>query len=283
LPKRGPSGRAAHGEAVSALRPSEELQAARRFALAGTGLLTVGALFGCLFWSHYGRWLWLVAAAIDALSCALVLLRRDRPGQLPFVVGSAVTLAMVWWTNDLLARLGVRCEPFIGYKLYALSVALMAPPSLWLGLGSILACALLPLAEYAGWPAAVRAEIPTPEPATTLLYAIASVGLLFHRRQQMRIHREVVRAQAKTASLELMARKFLAVRDLTNSPLQSVELTVALLKTRHPESQAQLERLERQLARLRQLSVVLSQYEPQRWAPEDGSFDPLEVLQSPEK
>ncbi len=72
-------------------------------------------------------------------------------------------------------------------------------------------------------------------------------------------------------------------RDLTNSPLQSVELTVALLKTRHPESQAQLERLERQLARLRQLSVVLSQYEPQRWAPGDGSFDPLEVLQSPEK
>jgi len=88
-----------------------------------------------------------------------------------------------------------------------------------------------------------------------------------------------VRAQTKAADAERFMRKFLAVRDLANSPLQSIEATLAVLRIRHPDSGAQWDRLERQIDRLRKLSTVLSRYEPETWTVTDRSFDPLEVLQ----
>jgi hypothetical protein len=255
----------------------DEQAAARRFALVATGVLAVGDLVAHFFWRPRAPG-WLVVSLVAALLFALVLVRRRSVGSAAFVVAAGLSLMQEWSTNDVMAHSGVRFEPFIGFKLFALTMALLGPPSLVLGMGGIVVCAVLPVLEYALWLPDVRLNIPTPEPGTTLLYSALAAVLLLHRQAQMRTHREAVRAQAKTAALERMARKFLAVRDLTNSPLQSVEATVGLLMARHPESRVPLERIARQLERLQGLSVVLSRYEPREWTPGDGSFDPLAVL-----
>jgi hypothetical protein len=51
------------------------------------------------------------------------------------------------------------------------------------------------------------------------------------------------------------------VRDLANTPLQTVELSVAMLRRQAPHLGSIIDRIERALDRLRLLSTTLSQYE----------------------
>jgi PAS domain S-box-containing protein len=166
----------------------------------------------------------------------------------------------------------------LGYKLVPLAIALLAP-RMWIGMGLFATTALLPIVEFYYWPPELRARVPVPEPWGAVLYSLVAVGLFLFRRHQLETQRVLVQAQGRAVTNEIFARKFLAVRDLANSPLQAIEATVTLLKTRHPEEQMRIERIERSLDRLRKLGVVLAKYEPQVWSVADQSFDPLEVLQ----
>jgi PAS domain S-box-containing protein len=185
-------------------------------------------------------------------------------------------------TNDLTMRAGVRFQPFEVYKLFPLAVALLAPSSLWIGVGAIAAAAVLPIVQTWRWPPPVRQLLPPAEPWVTAFYALVALILLLHRRRQLAAQRDMVHVQTKAAYIDRFMHKFVAVRDLANSPLQALESTLAVLRIKHPHSAVQLERIERQIDRLRKLSTVLSLYEPQSWTSGDESFDPLEVLQQPD-
>ena len=72
----------------------------------------------------------------------------------------------------------------------------------------------------------------------------------------------------------------LAVRDFSNTPLQTLYLTTALLRYRHRNDSELLERMDRSLARLRELNDIMSRYETQvGWKDGDESLDAAAVLQ----
>jgi PAS domain S-box-containing protein len=242
-------------------------------------------VFGYLLWPLPISWLWYSTGALEAALFVFLLAAGPGRGALAnpvIVAGAAIAMAQTWVANDLTMRAGTRFHPFEVYKLFSLAVALLAPSSLWIGVGAIAATAVLPLVQTYRWPVSIRQVMPPGEPGVTMFYALVALILLLHRRRQLTAQRDLIRIETKAAYIDRFMRKFLAVRDLANSPVQSLETTLAVLRLKHPDTEPQLERIERQIDRLRKLSTVLSQYEPQSWSTADESFDPLEVLQQAE-
>jgi hypothetical protein len=89
----------------------------------------------------------------------------------------------------------------------------------------------------------------------------------------------VIRTRVEREALEQLARKLLAIRDLTNTPVQTIELTSAVLRMHHPDLKPQLDRLDRALAQLHQLNELLEGVQSSaRWSPALESFDAREHL-----
>jgi len=259
----------------------------RRAALVFTGLLIIGSSAAWLFWSLPSHAHMIACGAANLILFALLLVYGAGRGRLVnaiVLVSATITLAQIWITNDLAMRAGLLFRPFEGYKLLSLGLALLAPSSLWVGVVPIVVTAILPLVQIYLWPPSFRDSVPQPEPWVTVFYCFVAMILLFHRRQQLAARVAVARLQTKATYVEQFMHKFQAVRDLANSPLQAIEATLALLRRKHPESQAQILRIDRQMDRLRKLTTVLSRYHPRTRTPatDERSFNALEVLQREE-
>jgi GAF domain-containing protein len=85
--------------------------------------------------------------------------------------------------------------------------------------------------------------------------------------------------QAESQALERLARVALAIRDMANTPLQTLTLSLALLGPQKEQREIVF-RMERALDRLKELDDALSRYASQiRWKEQDVAFDPLAVIE----
>jgi hypothetical protein len=85
---------------------------------------------------------------------------------------------------------------------------------------------------------------------------------------------EVIRARAEAAALERLAESLLAVRDLANTPLQTIGASAAVLRKKHPELAGTLDRIDRALERLHELSRILERDETSvDWSRRHEAFD----------
>jgi hypothetical protein len=169
--------------------------------------------------------------------------------------------------------------PFQAEKLGALTVALLAPPGFWIGTLSILAFAATPIVHAASFAPAVRARLPMSEPWASLAYGAFALLLLFYRLRARAVEREMARVNAEVAAREQLTRALLAVRDLTNTPTQTLSLAVALLREHHPEDSELHRRMDRALTCLREINGVVGAYESKiGWQSGDESFDAMTVL-----
>jgi hypothetical protein len=105
------------------------------------------------------------------------------------------------------------------------------------------------------------------------LLGLVSLGVLVSRRRDAAVHRELSRARAEQRWLARVARLVLAVRDLTNSPLQTLCLTTALVRSSHGGCGEVAERMDSAVERLRRLNDALAPLDGVvEWRPEDTSF-----------
>jgi hypothetical protein len=129
----------------------------------------------------------------------------------------------------------------------------------------------------------VRAHLAVEEPWATIAFGAFAFGIFLYRTRMLRLEHEAMLAHAEAESLRRLARVSLAVRDLSNTPLQTLRLSTELLRRHDTESAARIDQMERALSRLEELERVLVRYEARtQWRPGDESFDPLAVLERPE-
>jgi hypothetical protein len=144
----------------------------------------------------------------------------------------------------------------------------------------IAAFTLVPAAHYFAFPPEIRAHLALGEPWATLSFGAFALVALVHRVRLLRVERTATRAQAEAEWLARLAAMCFAVKDLANTPLQTLRLSTALLRRRHPEEQAPLAKMDRALDRLDQLDRTLSQYHADAPFQEEAeSFDALAVLE----
>jgi hypothetical protein len=202
-------------------------------------------------------WPSLLSSLVGGVLAMYVLLAR-RPlrgtaGSLVFIANSAVIVAALWITSASYAASPGPWIPFQANKLGALIVSFCAP-QLWSGVLSILlfvGSAELRLQLFTG---PSRARIPIGEPLVLGIFGAVAIVLLVYRLRSRELERAALRAQSEADAMAATARAFMMLSDLANTPLQTIELSVALLRRRMPDAGPSLTRIERALARLHDLS-----------------------------
>ncbi|WP_257451192.1 hypothetical protein [Archangium lipolyticum] len=179
-----------------------------------------------------------------------------------------------------MAGTGLVWVPMTGHRLVMLVLGVLAPTSLWLGGVLIGAFALEAGVLWYALGLGAHPGVRSPwEPWVTLIYGGVALAVLAYRVRSFGIELKLREARAEAEALERLARLFLAVRDATNTPLQTLELSIALLKRRNPECASTTDTMERAVQRLRSLAQRLGIADPLVvWREGDESFDAETVL-----
>jgi hypothetical protein len=218
-------------------------------------------------------------------SIALLLylgLRRTRPppprvSAMAFILNNVVIATALWFADSMSAFLPRQSATFQPQKLGALAVAILAPPNARAALLSIALFVGPPIVRYELFDLETKAHLSS-EPWAMTAYGIFAVGLYFYRIQSRKVRAEMQRAITEATSLERLSCVLLAFRDFYNTPLQTLELTVAIFRLRHPEDRNLVARMERATDRLAELNRIASSYEPPVCGSHRVSLDPAEVL-----
>jgi hypothetical protein len=219
------------------------------------------------------------------LLMGLLLTRRRRLStagvEACFAGGVLPFLPLFALAEHAMARTGLLWVPMTGHRLLMLVLGVMAPTSLWLGGVLIGAFALEAVVLWYSLGLGTHPGVRSPwEPWVTLIYGGVALAVLAYRVRSFDIELKLREARAEAEALERLARLFLAVRDATNTPLQTLELSIALLQRRHPECASTTDTMERAVQRLRSLAQRLGIADPLVvWREGDESFDAETVLQ----
>jgi len=205
----------------------------------------------------------------------LLVMRRQRAtvrlGSAAFLANTVAMLVALWVTSGHWAT-GRAWTPFQANKLGTLAVALLAP-QLGVGLASIAGFAATAIGKFYFLDPEIQRAVPVGEPWFVLIYALFAGVLLIYRRRGLALEREMLRVQAETAAAEQLARTFLRLRDYTNTPIQTIVFTTELLRAKNHDLKPTLDRLERAVNKLTELSRALTRYEEaHHWSPGEESL-----------
>ncbi|HKQ71772.1 MAG TPA: hypothetical protein VJT73_20655 [Polyangiaceae bacterium] len=199
-------------------------------------------------------------------------------GSVAFLANNVMIAIALWVGATALTPHAPRGASFQAQKLGALAVALLAPPLL-AGLGSIGIFVGSAVARDLTLAANTRARF-AEEPWATLAYGAFAVGLYLYRLHAQRLERRMHEALAEARALQRVSRVLLAIRDFSNSPLQTLQLTTALLRLRHGGATDVVDRMDRALARLCHLNQAMARYESEvDWQSGEESMDAIAVLE----
>jgi hypothetical protein len=249
-------------------------------------LNVVGISIDLLFWrAKMGAtppW-HIVSIAVGVCILGLVLACRATAKQwvasLCFVITNLVIEIAVWRASTVLALEPVGWVPFQTEKLAVLTVAVLAPPSWWAGALSLGIFAGGAIVHFESFDPVVRARL-LAEPWATLAYGAFGLLLYAYRLHTLTTARKMAESLAAKRTVEQVSRMLLAVRDFSNTPLQTLYLTTALLRARYGNDSDLLERMDRSLARLRELNEIMSRYESKaEWQDGDESLDAAATLE----
>jgi hypothetical protein len=207
-------------------------------------------------------WPPLASSAIGAVLCAALLWkRRTRPRWLSsgaFLFNIAVIVFALRMTDAAYSTVPA-WVPYQAHKLGALTVALLAPEG-WVGVLSILAVCGEAIIHYLTLPASIQVHV-FGEPGSTVAYGIFALALLAVQVRRQSSERLLAETQAETLSMERLAKTALAIRDLANTPLQTIELSLALLRRLAQDAPSDwarhLDQIDRAFERLRDLNRIL--------------------------
>jgi hypothetical protein len=219
---------------------------------------------------------------VGALVLLLLILWRRAPrtvclGLLSINFASALLTSLAG-AAALVAH-GVGSELFQSIKISFIVIAILSP-SVRLGVAWMAIFALAPVLQFYSWPVAMQAAAPTGEPWFTLIYAAVGAVLLLYRQRSIRLERNLSALRVERLTLQRLARVALALRDLANTPLQTLTTGVSLLRQKTASEETVLQSMDRALIRLAKFQNVLTSLEaPAEWKPQDESFDAVSLIE----
>lgn len=214
--------------------------------------------------------------AAGALS-VLLARRRTMSATACILVVVVVTLTglfPVWVAQTVLAKAGEHAALFLGPAFAMLAIATLAPEPSWVGLALIGALALesTVLAHMVNEPG---------EPSTVLLFSAVTVLLHLYRMKHLHNDIRLAALEAERVTLGRLARVLLAMRDLSNTPLQVLVLELELIKQRGGVDDLVIQRMETAVGSLRELRGIVKELEEQiPFEYGDPAIDSIDLLNS---
>jgi hypothetical protein len=238
-------------------------------------LVVLRTVPGVLIWPAIGALAW------SAVLLVFLVTTRRRQSRMAansaFVLNTAVIVSALWMIGQDVIASGRTWMPFQEFKLGMVTVAMIAPEP-WLGVVGIAAYATASLAQFEAITAVSHDHLVVTEPWATLAFGLFSVILLAYRLRQSVLERGIAFARARNEATEELAKVMLAVRDLSNTPLQTIAFAAETARTLHPDLAPVIDRIDRSLGKLRALDRRLRAHEHTvRWTPREESFNQLPV------
>lgn len=220
--------------------------------------------------------------------CTLLLLARRRSPSRALCTGvfAAVTVPflLTFWLNEEVfaatGRLGTTWELFLGPKLAMFVVASLCPlaPS-WVA-PTLLAA--FGLEQVAMWFAldlgSPLSHVGNREPWLSISCAGLATVLLACRMHHSRREHELAVTRADASVLRRTNQAFLAVQDMANTPIQNLEIALALMEEQH-RGDPLVGAARRSVVRLRELSHHLPVDEVTEAAVDSTSLERVRRLQ----
>jgi hypothetical protein len=241
---------------------------AHRSAVICAFLGVVGTAMGVVgFWSISDRALRVVQVIGICVNGAglVVLARRGRQtlalSRAVFLAVLIPTSTMAWLVDRARAAHVAHWVPYEPAKLSVLTLAMIAPPGWWVGVVAMLMFTVPALVHHALLAPELRASMAEGEPFGIIAYSVFAFAVLGFKQRSYALNEELEHARADKMVLERVARVAMALRDLANTPLQTLELVRQNLLTGKARAEEQTELMARALARLRRLNDILVPYQ----------------------
>ena len=266
------STRAPHG--------AEQSRYAWRGALVACGLNAIGMPLDILVargipgMPRYPVWM---SSAVGVLLVIVMMARRHHPtvrlATTALILNTAVMIWALWITAGVYATVPERWIPFQANKLGALVAGVLAP-DLLTGMIAILAFSGMAIIRYLTFSPGQQQRLSLGEPWVIVIYALFGIAILVYRVHSITLARRMLRLRTESIATQRLARTFLALRDFTNTPLQTIQLAIALARRRCADLGPVLDRVERSVDRLNRLNQAFAIYESQLdWSDDDTSPD----------
>jgi hypothetical protein len=227
-------------------------------------------------------WPKLVALGIAGILTLFLAVRRFptvQESSAIFLLNNLGALFALWMTSGHYAITPRQYVPFQSHQLAMLCVALIAPGQLWVGALTIALYSGAAVVQHATFAPGVRDRMSAGEPMTTLFFALFALCLLYYRSRRQALAAELDRAHGEAEALKKVARRLLAVRDLANTPLQTIEANTALID-RLDVVRPYAGRIQRSLDRLRRWQELLDEEATRTgWGLDETAFDPRTILE----
>ncbi len=242
---------------------------AHRAAVIAALLGVLGTSLGVVgFWPLSGLWLRLVQLAgilingsvLWALYARLPPYSRTRSNA-AFLLVLVPTAVMAWMVDDARSLQSAHWVPYEPSKLSALTLAIIAPPGWPIGMVAILMFVGSALVHHLLLADAFRTRMAAGEPFGIIAYGLFALVVLAFKQHSYSLRGELEHARSEKLALERVARVSMALRDLANTPVQTLELVRQKLLTDDPQLDVQTERMGRALERLRRLNDILAPYQ----------------------
>jgi hypothetical protein len=242
---------------------------AHRAAVLAAVLGVLGTSLGVVgFWSIsgwglrgvQGAGILINAAAFVALRAGGLSQSRARSNAL-FLLVLVPTAVMAWMVDDARAAQSAHWVPYEPSKLSALTLAIIAPPGWPIGMVAILMFVGSALVHHLLLASVLTERMWAGEPFGIIAYGLFALVVLGFKQRSYTLRGELEHERSEKLSLERVARVSMALRDLANTPVQTLELVRQKLLTDDPQPGVQIERMGRALERLRRLNDILAPYQ----------------------
>lgn len=145
------------------------------------------------------------------------------------------------------------------YKLMSVTIALLALFPHYVGYVLLSFCLLIPPVQTLLISPEIIQASGGYEPWITMCYAVTAFLVLRHRISTLKLHANLIESQTKEKSLREFADVAMVLRDLTDTPLQSLDLLIESLREEKISQKEASELLSRATFRLRGLMQVLDE------------------------
>ena len=206
-----------------------------------------------------------VSAFVALLLLIFLFIRRKTPSvrwaSVVYLVNTASVITVLVLTNLQFAVSERNWVPFEATKLGCL-IAAMVAPGFWVGLVSILAYFFSAFLQFEiFFPPEIRSQVADAEPWPLLAFALAGVLALVYRFRRAQLEQEIAYVEAQSFAIKRLANAFLNIRDLMNTPLQVIELSIDLLRKSNHGNKPVIDRIDHSMQMLREINSVLVQHE----------------------
>jgi hypothetical protein len=223
----------------------------------------------------------LISTAVGLVSCAYLVARRTKPNvNEAFVVYAFNMLAIsgTFLLTNYYYIAGLHLwVPFQGAKLGSVISVLIAP-SFLLGTIGVFMFAGATLIQYFLFSSYTQSRVAFGEPWVTAAFGVASLMALVYRFSRIWLERRVIEAETESQSMKKMALAFLSLRDLMNTPLQNLEFSLGIIRTKKMADSELCSQMERAIHKLRGVNEILMKHERELEWNRTESFDPKKQL-----